>query len=227
MVCAMQVKSRERVREHGEVFTAEREVKAMCDLVKNETERIDSTFLEPACGDGNFLVEILTRKLAVAKKGYSRSEDELAFQSVRALMSLYGVDILADNVVRCRERLFEVWREVSGVKDEEVVAVALFVLEKNILLGNTLSMKRVDEGRNDLPEPIVFCEWKFPKGMLVKRRDFDLSVLMKQNEELDLFEFLHFCKVKDEASGKLVLAPRCLREYPPVDYRKLPEEAVE
>ena len=225
MVCAMQVKSRERVREHGEVFTAEREVKAMCDLVKNETERIDSTFLEPACGDGNFLVEILTRKLAVAKKGYSRSEDELAFQSVRALMSLYGVDILADNVVRCRERLFEVWREVSGVKDEEVVAVALFVLEKNILLGNTLSMKRVDEGRNDLPEPIVFCEWKFPKGMLVKRRDFDLSVLLRAREKHDLFEAANYREIQGGENGQIV-QPRCLREYPPVDYRKLPEEAV-
>lgn len=226
MVCAMQVKSRERVREHGEVFTAEREVKAMCDLVMNETERIDSTFLEPACGTGNFLVEILTRKLAVAKKGYARSGEELAFQSVRALMSLYGVDILADNVVRCRERLFETWREVSGVKAEAVEAVARFVLEKNILVGDTLSMKRVDEKGHDLEEPIVFCEWKFPKGMLVKRRDFDLSVLMKQNEEHDLFEYLNYCKVLGGDSGRLKLVPRWLCEYPPVDYRKLPEEAM-
>lgn len=223
---AMQVKSRERVREHGEVFTAEREVKAMCDLVENETARIDSTFLEPACGDGNFLVEILRRKLDAAKKRYSRSREELAFQSVRALMSLYGVDILADNVARCRERLFGTWREVSGVDSEAVAAVARFVLEKNILVGDTLSMKRVDENGNTLAEPIVFCEWKFPKGMLVKRRDFDLSVLMKQNDEVDLFEFLNYGKTVDKDSGKLRLVPRCLREYPPVDYRELPEEVV-
>ena len=226
MVCAMQVKSRERVREHGEVFTAEREVKAMCDLVKNETERIDSTFLEPACGDGNFLVEILTRKLAVVKKGYSRSKEDLAFQSVRALMSLYGVDILADNVLRCRDRLFREWRKRSGVDDESVAAVARFVLGKNILVGNTLSMKRVDDLGQDLDEPIVFTEWSCPKGMLVKRRDFDLSVLMKKNEEHDLFELLNYCRVLDNESGKMVLAPRCLHEYPPVDYRKLKEEAM-
>ena len=60
-----QIKSRQRVTEHGEVFTAEREVKAMCDLVKQETERIDSRFLEPACGTGNFLTEILARKLCI------------------------------------------------------------------------------------------------------------------------------------------------------------------
>ena len=65
-----QTKSKKRVRDHGEVFTAEREVKAMCDLVKDETERIDSRFLEPACGNGNFLAEILTRKLATVKKLY-------------------------------------------------------------------------------------------------------------------------------------------------------------
>ena len=220
----MQVKSRERVREHGEVFTAEREVKAMCDLVKNETERIDSTFLEPACGTGNFLVEILTRKLAVAKKGYARSGEELAFQSVRALMSLYGVDILSDNVVRCRERLFETWRKESGVRDEATAATARFVLSKNILCGNTLSMKRVDGTGRDLPEPIVFTEWKFPKGTLVKRRDFDLSVLVRQNEEHGLFDYFNYAKETDATSGETVLRPRCLREYPLADYRELSEE---
>lgn len=226
MVCAMQVKSRERVREHGEVFTAEREVKAMCDLVKNETERIDSTFLEPACGTGNFLVEILTRKLAVAKKGYSRSEEDWAFQSVRALMSLYGVDILADNVARCRERLFGVWRQSMGAKASSLAAVARFVLEKNILLGNTLSMKRVDERGKDQDAPIVFTEWKFPKGKLVKRRDFDLSVLLRTREKHDLFEAANYREIQGGENGQIV-QPRCLREYPPIDYRKLPEEAVQ
>lgn len=222
---AMQVKSRERVREHGEVFTAEREVKAMCDLVENETARIDSTFLEPACGDGNFLVEILRRKLDAAKKRYSRSREELAFQSVRALMSLYGVDILADNVARCRERLFGTWREVSGVDAEAVEVVARFILEKNILVGDTLSMKRVDGNGNTLAEPIVFCEWKFPKGMLVKRRDFDLSVLLRTNEKHDLFEAANYREIQGGENGR-VIQPRCLKEYPPVDYRKLSEEVA-
>ena len=109
-----QVKSRQRVSDHGEVFTSEREVKAMCDLVKNETERIDSTFLEPACGDGNFLVEILRRKLNTVRKSYSKSANDFAFYSIRALMSLYGVDIMADNVEACRERLLEVWLGQRG-----------------------------------------------------------------------------------------------------------------
>ena len=118
-----QVKSRERVRERGEVFTAEREVKAMCDLVKNETERIDSTFLEPACGDGNFLIEILTRKLAVVVARYGKSADDLAFYSIRALMSLYGVDILKDNVEACRERLFGVWVAIFAAKNAKSAKV--------------------------------------------------------------------------------------------------------
>lgn len=95
--------------EHGEVFTAEREVKAMCDLVKQETERIDSRFLEPACGTGNFLTEILARKLAVVKSEYGRSPLEYEKYSLLAVSSLYGVDIMADNVETCRERLFKHW----------------------------------------------------------------------------------------------------------------------
>ena len=96
---ARQVKSKQRVADHGEVFTAEREVEAMCDLVKQETERIDSRFLEPACGDGNFLSVILKRKLAIVKKKYKRSAYDWERNSLLALGSLYGVDIMLDNVV--------------------------------------------------------------------------------------------------------------------------------
>ena len=103
---ARQVKSKQRVADHGEVFTAEREVEAMCDLVKQETERIDSRFLEPACGDGNFLSVILKRKLAIVKKKYKRSAYDWERNSLLALGSLYGVDIMLDNVVACQERLF-------------------------------------------------------------------------------------------------------------------------
>ena len=232
-----QVKSRERVRERGEVFTAEREVKAMCDLVKNETERIDSTFLEPACGDGNFLVEILTRKLAVVVARYGKSADDLAFYSIRALMSLYGVDILKDNVEACRERLFGVWKEIfaaksggsrsratvgRGTASPDLARVARFVLEKNILLGNTLSMKLVDAEGNDIDQPIVFTEWTFPLGRKVKRREYDLSVLMRKDEKHDLLDAGNYRELTNE-DGDRVVQPRCLREYPPVDYRRLGE----
>ena len=108
-MAAKQVKSKQRVADHGEVFTAEREVKAMCDLVKPETERIDSRFLEPACGDGAFLTEILRRKLAVVKRQYGKSPADYEKYSVIAITSLYGVDILEDNAEICRQKLFEIW----------------------------------------------------------------------------------------------------------------------
>ena len=104
-----QVKSKKRVAEHGEVFTAEREVKAMCDLVKDETERIDSRFLEPACGEGAFLTEILRRKLAVVKRQYGKSAADYEHYSVVAVTSLYGVEILEDNAEACRRNLYEIW----------------------------------------------------------------------------------------------------------------------
>ena len=106
-----QVKSRQRVADHGEVFTAEREVRAMCDLVKSETERIESRFLEPACGNGNFLAEVLRRKLAVVKSRYGKNPSDYERYSVLAVTSIYGVDILADNAQECRERLFALWNE--------------------------------------------------------------------------------------------------------------------
>ena len=106
-----QTKSKKRVRDHGEVFTAEREVKAMCDLVKDETQRIDSRFLEPACGDGNFLAEILKRKLAVVRKKYGKRAADYEKNAVLAVSSVYGIDILADNVQACRARLDGIWEK--------------------------------------------------------------------------------------------------------------------
>jgi len=82
-----QVKSKERVADHGEVFTAEREVNAMLDLVKHETERIESRFLEPACGTGNFLLEILSRKLSVVKANYRKSKSEYERYALLAVSS--------------------------------------------------------------------------------------------------------------------------------------------
>ena len=108
-----QIKTKQRVADHGEVFTAEREVKAMCDLVKQETERIDSRFLEPACGEGNFLMEILSRKLEIVKKKYRKSSYDWERNSLLALGSIYGVDILLDNAKACREHLYSIWEKES------------------------------------------------------------------------------------------------------------------
>ena len=183
-----QTKSKERIREHGEVFTAEREVKAMCDLVKDETERIDSRFLEPACGDGNFLVEILTRKLVVVKRKYKKSSLDYEKNAVLAISSIYGVDILQDNVVACRDRLFSLWdKEYKSVckKDcnDQTRDAVRFILSKNIVCGNALTLNKVDEKGKEIDEPIVFSEWAFITGFQMQRQDYTFSHLLKMNEE--------------------------------------------
>src|SRR3954463_10825440 len=96
------VKSKQRVADHGEVFTPAWMVEAMLDLVKDESERIDARFLEPACGSGNFLVSILKRKLATVQARYGRSLFENRHHALLALMSTYGIELLEDNVAECR-----------------------------------------------------------------------------------------------------------------------------
>ena len=104
-----QVISKQRVTDHGEVLTSKREVNAMLDLVKSETERIDSRFLEPACGTGNFLTEILERKLRVVEARYGKSQLDYERYAILAVSSIYGIDILKDNVQQCRQRLFGIF----------------------------------------------------------------------------------------------------------------------
>ena len=188
-----QVKSRQRVADHGEVFTAEREVKAMCDLVKTETERIDSRFLEPACGDGNFLAEILSRKLAVVKKKYKKFPADYEKYSVLAISTLYGVDILQDNCEACRERLYRMWdKEYKAVCKKEVSEdcrrSVRFILSRNIVCGNALSMMCVDDGQKDTEEPIIFSEWAFVTGYLLQRSDYSFEALLRNEDKgRDLF----------------------------------------
>ena len=183
-----QVKSKQRVADHGEVFTAEREVKAMCDLVKTETERIDSRFLEPACGDGNFLVEILQRKLAVVKKKYKKFPMDYEKYSVLAISSIYGIDILQDNCEACRERLYQIWyAEYQSICKKEVnedcCRSVQFILSKNIVCGNALSLMQVDEQQRDTKNPIVFSEWAFVTGYQLQRSDYTFAKLMQGDEE--------------------------------------------
>lgn len=182
-----QVNSKQRVADHGEVFTAEREVKAMCDLVKQETERIDSRFLEPACGDGNFLSEILSRKLAVVKKKYKKSPLDYEKNAILALSSIYGVDILLDNAIACRERLYSIWEK--GYKavckkecSDDTRAAARFILSRNIVCGNALSLRCVDENGNDTTEPIVFSEWAFITGSQMQRKDYTFDELLNGDD---------------------------------------------
>ena len=183
-----QTKSRQRVRDHGEVFTNEREVKAMCDLVKDETERIDSRFLEPACGDGNFLAEILTRKLEIVKRKYKKSSLDYEKNAVLAASSIYGVDILIDNVIACRERMFKIcdkeYKAVCKKECNDMTRYAVcFILKRNIVCGNALTLKCVDEYGNDTDEPIVFSEWAFITGFQMQRSDYTFAELLTQNDD--------------------------------------------
>lgn len=183
-----QTKSKARVRDYGEVFTNEREVKAMCDLVKDETERIDSRFLEPACGDGNFLAEILKRKLAVVKAKYKKSPFDYERNAVLAATSIYGVDIMSDNVEACRNRMFEIWnKEYTAVckKDanDQTRDAVKFIFQKNIVCGNALTLKKVDKDGNELREPIVFSEWAFITGSNLQRKDYTFDELLNSDKK--------------------------------------------
>lgn len=184
-----QVKSKQRVADHGEVFTADREVNAMLDLVKQETERVDSRFLEPACGDGNFVAEILRRKLEAAKKRAVPPKKkkplpmEFEKQSVIAVASIYGVDLLMDNVIACRERLYEIWNKEYEVICKKEVSddcreAVKFIISRNIVCGNALSLKVVDDKGNDTEEPIVFSEWAFVIGNKMQRKDYRFDKLL-------------------------------------------------
>lgn len=212
---AKMIKSRERVTDHGEVFTGEREVNAMLDLVKQETDRVDSRFLEPACGDGNFLAEILRRKLAAAKKRAipprKRKPIPLEFekQSVIAVASLYGVDILIDNVIDCRDRLYNIWNEeyeaICGKEtDDQCREAVRFILSRNIVCGNALSLKVVDENGIDTDEPIIFSEWAFVMGDKMQRKDFRFDKLLAGDYDPKA-EIEREQQVESELSGQLSL----------------------
>lgn len=227
-----QVKSKERVVEHGEVFTAEREVKAMCDLVSQECDRIDSRFLEPACGNGNFLVEILSRKLATVKKIYKNNPYDFERYSVVVMTSIYGVDIMQDNTEECRKRLYDIWnKEYKKICkqqcNEDTRKAVEYILSKNILCGNALTLMCVDENQNDTDNPIVFPEWSLLFGTKLKRRDFRLDVMLKagekpKNKQKSLFnsedDISKYMSI-NPTTGELMAEP--IREYPPLDYRRI------
>jgi hypothetical protein len=214
-----QTKSKQRVADHGEVFTAEREVNAMLDLVKQETERIDSRFLEPACGDGNFLAEILRRKLAVVKSRYGKNAADYERYAVIAVSSIYGVDILQDNVNDCRSRMFEIFDKeytANCKKDanDDTREAVRHILTHNILCGDALTLKQAND------EPIIFAEWSAVNGNLIKRRDFRLDQMLEQHTPNLQFDLFGDVGVYDtDESGDLVLAP--IREYPPTHYRRV------
>jgi hypothetical protein len=166
------VKSKQRVADHGEVFTPPWLVEAMLDLVKGETERIDSRFLEPACGSGNFLVPVLRRKLAAVEQRYGKSDFERRHYALLALMSIYGIELLADNIAECRANLLEVFAEYLGLDaSDELHRAASYVLAQNLVHGDALKMHTHDGGA------ITFAEWGYLGRGKFQRRDFRLDIL--------------------------------------------------
>jgi hypothetical protein len=164
-----QVVSKQRVADHGEVYTGAREVSAMLELVKHETENIEATFLEPACGHGNFLTEVLRRKLAVVNRRYRRSPTEFELHAVVAVGSLYGIDIQEDNVLKCRQRLTEIVEQAYGdLFRQQFFRTIRYVLGRNIVWGDALTYKT----KGTPEEYIVFSRWSPINSCKIKRRDF-------------------------------------------------------
>ena len=211
-----QIISRERVVDHGEVFTNKREVDAMLDLVKQETERIDSRFLEPTCGTGNFLVEILARKLKVVETRYKKSQLEYERNAITAISSIYGMDILQDNVDACINRLLDLFTEIYANHykkkiNADFLKSAQFILSKNIIWGDALTMKTV------AGTPITFSEWSAVNGSMLKRRDFQLAKLL-ENVEYDDNEMNLFSDHEEP-----VFIPQPVKEFPLTHFLKIAE----
>ena len=208
------VKSRQRVIDHGEVFTPPEIVEAMLDLVKAESERIDSRFLEPACGSGNFLVAALRRKLAAVASRYGKNDFERRHYALLALMSLYGIELLQDNVTECQENLLSDFEDFVG-EDESWLAAAKAVLEANIVWADALTMRTCPDGS----APIVFAEWAYLGKGRYQRRDFRYDALTersawRQADDAGIDSL--FAADNDDSQ---LFSP--LREYPPMTYQEV------
>lgn len=225
-----QVVSRQRVVDHGEVYTSRREVNAMLDLVKNETERIDSRFLEPACGHGNFLEAILQRKLDVVEKKYKKSQKEFEAQGLLALACIYGIDKLKDNVEEARRRLFQVFldrysRLFRNSVDGRYLDSLRYVLQQNIFHGDALTLRTIPkEPRSEKPngrptldslrnegEPIIFSHWSLIDSARVKRHDYLFEHLVNRIGDGPLFS----------DQGEEVFIPKSVAEFRPVHYLEI------
>lgn len=166
------VKSKQRVADHGEVFTPAWMVDAMMDLVKEESERIDSRFLEPACGSGNFLVKVLRRKLETVELTYGKSDFERRHYALLALMSIYGIELLADNITECRDNVLEILADYLDIDEsDELYLAATYVLSQNLVHGDALKMC-ANDGTS-----IQFAEWGYLGKGKFQRRDFSLENL--------------------------------------------------
>ena len=200
-----QIKDKNRVSNFGEVLTSKREVLDMLNLVNTETSRLDSRFLEPACGDGNFLTEVLNFKLNILKKNYSKNQYEFEKFSIQIFTSIYGIDILEDNIILARERLFNKYFDLYNKKfksniNQKLLDCIKYILELNLVHADALTLKKI---KND--KFIIFSEWSFINDK-IKRRDFEFKNLIDYApfEKGTLFSDL----------GDEVIIPSPIKEYP-------------
>ena len=200
-----QIKEKSRVSNFGEVLTSKREVLDMLNLVNTETLRLDSRFLEPACGDGNFLTEVLNFKLDILKKNYSKNQYEFEKFSIQIFTSIYGIDILEDNIISARERLFNQYFDLYNKKfksniNQKLLDCLKYILKLNLVHADALSLKKV---KND--KFIIFSEWSLVNDK-IKRRDFEFKNLIDYApfEKGTLFSDL----------GDEVIIPSPIKEYP-------------
>lgn len=209
-----QLKSKKRVADHGEVFTNEREVNAMLDLVKHETERIDSRFLEPACGNGNFLAEVLKRKLFIVDSRYEKNQIEWEREALIAVANIYGVEILEDNTIECRKRLYDIfWKKYiqrfGTYAKMDFLNSINFIIKKNILWGDAL-----DFTNPETKKPIIFSEWSMAVNNMVKRRDYIFKFLVEKTHQFSL-------DFNDEGEQGVIDEP--VKDFPLIHFLKLGE----
>lgn len=204
------IKSKERVADHGEVFTPEWLVDSMLELVKDESERIDSRFLEPACGSGNFLVRVLQRKLAAVEMKYGKSAFERQHYALLSLMCIYGIELLADNIYECRENLLEIFASYLNVDvSDDLYRAASCVLSWNLVHGDALKMQATDGG------PIIFAEWGYLGKGKFQRRDFRLDILTGMSKHVEQGSLF---------SKHEIFTPA--KTYPPMTVRDLVSAAI-
>lgn len=207
------IKSKQRIADHGEVFTPPWMVEAMLDLVKGEAERIDSRFLEPACGSGNFLVRILQRKLAAVELKFGKSDFEKRCYALLTLMCTYGIELLADNIVECRANMLEVFMDNLTLNEsDDIYRAASYVLSQNLIHGDALKMRTHDD------QPITFAEWGYLGKGKFQRRDFRLDTLSQSaafSAEGSLFAQLGMHEIFIPA-----------KTYPPMTVRELADSLL-
>ena len=206
-------KSKQRIADHGEVFTPVWMVEAMLDLVKDECERIDSRFLEPACGNGNFLVRILQRKLAAVELKFRKSAFEKEHYALLALMCTYGIELLADNIAECRANMLEILADYLSLQEsDDVYRAASYVLSQNLVHGDAMTMRTSDGG------PITFAEWGYIGKGKFQRRDFRLDALTQMSALSEKGALFAHVGKQD------IFTPT--RTYPPMSVRELAHAAL-